>query len=180
MVEIWVVKRKNSSSTTWIFSFFFLLKIYLDNILNYFLSVNKFKLFCFFQLVPGIQIIQPNRRIKHTRTTCEILLKSSFVGSASRARTQTPLVCVSPMADDIPCCESKFFLFVLVIIGLVVFAGLMAGLTLGLMSLGLVDLEVLSKSGRPQDRIHACTVYSLSLLHLCVRVCVCFQFELIL
>ncbi|KAL0314699.1 UNVERIFIED_CONTAM: DUF21 domain-containing protein [Sesamum angustifolium] len=59
------------------------------------------------------------------------------------------------MADDIPCCETKFFLFVLIIIGLVTFAGLMAGLTLGLMSLGLVDLEVLSKSGRPQDRIHA-------------------------
>ncbi|KAL0351873.1 UNVERIFIED_CONTAM: DUF21 domain-containing protein [Sesamum calycinum] len=36
------------------------------------------------------------------------------------------------MADDIPCCETKFFLFVLIIIGLVTFAGLMAGLTLGL------------------------------------------------
>ncbi|PIN13089.1 putative membrane protein [Handroanthus impetiginosus] len=59
------------------------------------------------------------------------------------------------MADDIPCCEGKFFLFVLAIIGLVIFAGLMAGLTLGLMSLGLVDLEVLSQSGRPLDRIHA-------------------------
>ncbi|KAL6511759.1 DUF21 domain-containing protein [Orobanche gracilis] len=59
------------------------------------------------------------------------------------------------MADDIPCCGSIFFLYVVVIIGLLVFAGLMAGLTLGLMSLGLVDLEVLSKSGRPQDRIHA-------------------------
>ncbi|KAK6131198.1 hypothetical protein DH2020_035059 [Rehmannia glutinosa] len=68
------------------------------------------------------------------------------------------------MADDVPCCEGKFFLYVVVIIGLVVFAGLMAGLTLGLMSLGLVDLEVLSKSGRPQDRLHACTVYSLSLV----------------
>ncbi|KAG8377788.1 hypothetical protein BUALT_Bualt08G0070100 [Buddleja alternifolia] len=56
---------------------------------------------------------------------------------------------------DVPCCESKFFLYVIIIIGLVLFAGLMAGLTLGLMSLGLVDLEVLSKSGRPQDRIHA-------------------------
>ncbi|GFP98435.1 duf21 domain-containing protein at1g47330 [Phtheirospermum japonicum] len=59
------------------------------------------------------------------------------------------------MAGDVPCCEGEFFLFVTVIIGLVVFAGLMAGLTLGLMSLGLVDLEVLSKSGRPQDRIYA-------------------------
>ncbi|KAL2458097.1 protein of unknown function-containing protein [Forsythia ovata] len=59
------------------------------------------------------------------------------------------------MADDLPCCETKFFLYVLIVIGLVTFAGLMAGLTLGLMSLGLVDLEVLSKSGRPQDRNHA-------------------------
>ena len=57
------------------------------------------------------------------------------------------------MAAEIPCCGTKFSLYVLVIIGLVCFAGLMAGLTLGLMSLGLVDLEVLIKSGRPQDRI---------------------------
>ncbi|CAI9763722.1 unnamed protein product [Fraxinus pennsylvanica] len=56
---------------------------------------------------------------------------------------------------DVPCCETKFILYVLIITGLVTFAGLMAGLTLGLMSLGLVDLEVLSKSGRTQDRIHA-------------------------
>lgn len=59
------------------------------------------------------------------------------------------------MAEDVRCCESKFFLFLLIIVGLVAFAGLMAGLTLGLMSLGLVDLEVLIKSGRPQDRKHA-------------------------
>jgi metal transporter CNNM len=39
-----------------------------------------------------------------------------------------------------------------------VFAGLMSGLTLGLMSLSLVDLEVLAKSGTPQDRKHAGTV----------------------
>ena len=61
------------------------------------------------------------------------------------------------MASDLPCCGTKFLLYVLIIIGLVCFAGLMAGLTLGLMSLGLVDLEVLIKSGRPQDRIHAGT-----------------------
>lgn len=62
------------------------------------------------------------------------------------------------MADDIPCCATKFWLYLLIVIGLVTFAGLMAGLTLGLMSLGLVDLEVLIKSGRPQDRIHAGTL----------------------
>lgn len=58
--------------------------------------------------------------------------------------------------EDLKCCSSMFFLFLVAIVGLVAFAGLMAGLTLGLMSLGLVDLEVLSKSGRTQDRIHAC------------------------
>ncbi|CAI0383045.1 unnamed protein product [Linum tenue] len=63
------------------------------------------------------------------------------------------------MADDVPCCGTQFSLYVLAVIGLVIFAGLMAGLTLGLMSLGLVDLEVLIKSGRPLDRIHAAKIF---------------------
>lgn len=63
------------------------------------------------------------------------------------------------MASDVPCCGGTFFLYAAAIVGLVIFAGLMAGLTLGLMSLGLVDLEVLIKSGRPQDRIHASKIF---------------------
>ena len=59
------------------------------------------------------------------------------------------------MAVEYTCCESKFFINIAVIVLLVLFAGLMSGLTLGLMSLSLVDLEVLAKSGTPQDRIHA-------------------------
>ena len=54
----------------------------------------------------------------------------------------------------------------MIIVGLVGFAGLMAGLTLGLMSLGLVDLEVLIRSGRPQDRAHAGTFSLLNLIWL--------------
>lgn len=65
------------------------------------------------------------------------------------------------MASDVPCCGVEFSLYLLIIAGLVCFAGLMAGLTLGLMSLGLVDLEVLIKSGRPQDRTHAGNLLSL-------------------
>ncbi|KAI3759116.1 hypothetical protein L6452_06691 [Arctium lappa] len=60
---------------------------------------------------------------------------------------------------EVSCCETEFFLYLLVIVGLVAFAGLMAGLTLGLMSLGLVDLEVLIQSGRPRDRIHASKIF---------------------
>ncbi|KAL2343894.1 hypothetical protein Fmac_005179 [Flemingia macrophylla] len=59
------------------------------------------------------------------------------------------------MAVEYTCCGTEFFVHILVIVLLVLFAGLMSGLTLGLMSLSLVDLEVLAKSGTPQDRKHA-------------------------
>lgn len=53
-----------------------------------------------------------------------------------------------------------FYIYIVVVVGLVLFAGMMSGLTLGLMSLGLVDLEVLQKSGMPGDRKHAGIVLS--------------------
>jgi len=40
---------------------------------------------------------------------------------------------------------------------LVLFAGIMSGLTLGLMSLGLVDLEILERSGSPAEKAQAGT-----------------------
>ncbi|KAI3774633.1 hypothetical protein L1987_49192 [Smallanthus sonchifolius] len=51
--------------------------------------------------------------------------------------------------------ESEFFIHIGIVVLLVLFAGLMSGLTLGLMSLSLVDLEVLAKSGTPKDRKYA-------------------------
>lgn len=79
------------------------------------------------------------------------------------------------MAVQYPCCGSEFFIHIVVIILLVLFAGLMSGLTLGLMSLSLVDLEVLAKSGTPTDKLYAGTVFlslavlsfELSLLFFC-------------
>ncbi|OAY78860.1 DUF21 domain-containing protein, partial [Ananas comosus] len=62
------------------------------------------------------------------------------------------------MAVEYRCCEGSFFVHVAVIVVLVLFAGLMSGLTLGLMSLSLVDLEVLAKSGTPRDRKHAAKI----------------------
>jgi metal transporter CNNM len=61
------------------------------------------------------------------------------------------------MAVEYHCCGAGFFEHIAIIVVLVVFAGLMSGLTLGLMSLSLVDLEVLSKSGTDKDRKHAGT-----------------------
>ncbi|CAN8302799.1 unnamed protein product [Cochlearia groenlandica] len=62
-------------------------------------------------------------------------------------------------SSDVACCGTSFWLYLIIIIGLVAFAGLMAGLTLGLMSLALVDLEVLIKSGLPRDRINAGKIF---------------------
>ncbi|KAL3843826.1 hypothetical protein ACJIZ3_001229 [Penstemon smallii] len=62
------------------------------------------------------------------------------------------------MAVEYTCCETQFFIHIVVIVFLVAFAGLMSGLTLGLMSLSLVDLEVLAKSGTPKDKIHAAKI----------------------
>uniref|UniRef100_M1A2C0 CBS domain-containing protein n=1 Tax=Solanum tuberosum TaxID=4113 RepID=M1A2C0_SOLTU len=59
------------------------------------------------------------------------------------------------MAVEYTCCETGFFIHIVIIVFLVLFAGLMSGLTLGLMSLSLVDLEVLAKSGTPIDRKNA-------------------------
>ncbi|URE48334.1 Spc97 / Spc98 family [Musa troglodytarum] len=53
------------------------------------------------------------------------------------------------MAAEYHCCEANFFIHILIIALLVLFAGLMSGLTLGLMSLSLVDLEVLAKVDDP-------------------------------
>lgn len=59
------------------------------------------------------------------------------------------------MAVEYTCCETHFFVNIGIIVFLVIFAGLMSGLTLGLMSMSLVDLEVLARSGTPKDRRHA-------------------------
>lgn len=48
---------------------------------------------------------------------------------------------------------------------LVLFAGIMSGLTLGLMSLGLVDLEILQRSGTDTEKTQAGILYLLSLTH---------------
>ncbi|EPS67088.1 hypothetical protein M569_07687, partial [Genlisea aurea] len=62
------------------------------------------------------------------------------------------------MAVQYTCCKPGFFIHIAVVVFLVVFAGIMSGLTLGLMSLSLVDLEVLAKSGTAKDKEHAAKI----------------------
>ncbi|BAT86956.1 hypothetical protein VIGAN_05028900 [Vigna angularis var. angularis] len=72
------------------------------------------------------------------------------------------------MAVQYECCDVEFSKRVLIIVLLVIFAGLMSGLTLGLMSLSLVDLEVLAKSGTPHDRNNAGEISLLALWKLTI------------
>lgn len=64
-------------------------------------------------------------------------------------------------ANDVPCCQTMFWVYLMISASLVLFAGIMSGLTLGLMSLSLVDLEVLTKAGQPEDRKNAGLVFVL-------------------
>ncbi|RWR87800.1 CBS domain-containing protein [Cinnamomum micranthum f. kanehirae] len=60
--------------------------------------------------------------------------------------------------EDEQCCKAMFWVYLLICIALVVFAGNVSGLTIGLMSISLVDLEVLIKAGQPQDRRNAAKI----------------------
>lgn len=79
------------------------------------------------------------------------------------------------MAVEYRCCGTDFFIRIIVVIVLVLFAGLMSGLTLGLMSMSLVDLEVLAKSGTPTDSKHACTAFSIQILSALYKTLVLLQ-----
>ncbi|KAK1433165.1 hypothetical protein QVD17_10071 [Tagetes erecta] len=63
------------------------------------------------------------------------------------------------------CCSLDFFFHIAVITMIVLFAGMMSGLTLGLMSMSLVDLEVLAASGKPVDRLRASKILSVVKRH---------------
>ncbi|GAV82737.1 CBS domain-containing protein/DUF21 domain-containing protein [Cephalotus follicularis] len=61
-------------------------------------------------------------------------------------------------ADDIRFGTVWWFVYIGVSCLLVLFAGIMSGLTLGLMSLGLVDLEILQRSGTPTEQKQAAAI----------------------
>ncbi|KAI5650602.1 hypothetical protein M9H77_36607 [Catharanthus roseus] len=52
-----------------------------------------------------------------------------------------------------------WFIYAGVSCALVLFAGIMSGLTLGLMSLGLVELEILQRSGTPTEKKQAAAIF---------------------
>ncbi|KAH1243734.1 DUF21 domain-containing protein [Glycine soja] len=60
--------------------------------------------------------------------------------------------------ESIPFGSVWWFAYAGVSCFLVLFAGIMSGLTLGLMSLGLVDLEILERSGSPAEKMQAAII----------------------
>ncbi|XP_033098545.1 DUF21 domain-containing protein At4g33700-like isoform X2 [Anneissia japonica] len=50
---------------------------------------------------------------------------------------------------------TEFWIYLGVYISLVLFAGLMSGLTMGLLSLDIMSLKVLSMSGKPKEKVYA-------------------------
>ena len=58
-------------------------------------------------------------------------------------------------ADNIEFGSVWWFVYAGISCFLVLFAGIMSGLTLGLMSLGLVELEILQRSGTPTEKKQA-------------------------
>ena len=67
----------------------------------------------------------------------------------------------SPADEDAPRTPLKLAFDILSIAGLVILGGIFAGLTLGLMGLDMVNLQVLSTSGTPDEQQHAKKVLKL-------------------
>ncbi|KAF9673315.1 hypothetical protein SADUNF_Sadunf10G0011300 [Salix dunnii] len=63
-----------------------------------------------------------------------------------------------PNGDEIPYGSVSWFVYAGISCFLVLFAGIMSGLTLGLMSLGLVDLEILQRSGTSTEKKQAAAI----------------------
>ena len=64
-------------------------------------------------------------------------------------------VMVLSSTEDIPFFSLWWFFYAGISCVLVLFAGIMSGLTLGLMSLGLVELEILQRSGSDCEKAQA-------------------------
>ncbi|XVF38133.1 hypothetical protein REPUB_Repub20aG0072500 [Reevesia pubescens] len=62
------------------------------------------------------------------------------------------------VGEGIPFGSPWWFIYAGVSFFLVFFAGIMSGLTLGLMSLGLVELEILQRSGTPTEKKQAAAI----------------------
>ncbi|XP_010532709.1 PREDICTED: DUF21 domain-containing protein At4g14240-like [Tarenaya hassleriana] len=81
-----------------------------------------------------------------------------LINAAAAARMLAVVGQPSAGGEAIPFGSLWWFIYAGVSCFLVLFAGIMSGLTLGLMSLGLVDLEILQRSGTPNEKKQAAAI----------------------
>ena len=79
-----------------------------------------------------------------------------LINAVAAARMLSGLGQSNGGGEAIPFGSPWWFIYAGVSCILVLFAGIMSGLTLGLMSLGLVELEILQRSGTPNEKKQAC------------------------
>lgn len=89
---------------------------------------------------------------KNIQRTMHLLNAVAVVRMASRGMG------MEEQSTSIPFGSAWFFVYAGISCFLVLFAGIMSGLTLGLMSLGLVELEILQRSGTPSEKKQAATI----------------------
>ncbi|KAK1295150.1 DUF21 domain-containing protein [Acorus calamus] len=87
----------------------------------------------------------------------------SMIGSAVGLATVARMIASSSMGgggggEDIGFGSLEWWFYAGFSCVLVLFAGIMSGLTLGLMSLGLVELEILQRSGTPNEKKQAAVI----------------------
>ncbi|KAA3471105.1 DUF21 domain-containing protein [Gossypium australe] len=85
-----------------------------------------------------------------------MLLGNAIAGARTIMASSSNHIVFEP--DDIPFGSFEWSVFAGVSCLLVLFAGIMSGLTLGLMSLGLVDLEILQRSGTITEKKQAAVI----------------------
>ncbi|XP_022999808.1 DUF21 domain-containing protein At4g14240-like [Cucurbita maxima] len=81
-----------------------------------------------------------------------------FINAVMLTRMVTRNSGLEPEAGEIPFGSLLWFTYAGISCVLVLFAGIMSGLTLGLMSLGLVDLEILQRSGTAEEKKQAAAI----------------------
>ncbi|KAJ9550463.1 hypothetical protein OSB04_014508 [Centaurea solstitialis] len=78
-----------------------------------------------------------------------------LIRMATRSSSSSTMI----LGAEIEFGSAMFFLYAGISCFLVLFAGIMSGLTLGLMSLGLVELEILQRSGTPIEKKQAAVIF---------------------
>ncbi|CAM0955660.1 unnamed protein product [Alopecurus aequalis] len=78
--------------------------------------------------------------------------------SSAAAAAGVSMAALIVQGEDTPFGSLEWWAYAGVCCFLVLFAGIMSGLTLGLMSLGLVELEILQRSGTDSEKAQAATI----------------------